>query len=70
MSELIPMFRPILIAGALFLSVAAYAQAFQAAVEPLPDRPVPPLPPLPPVPAEHVEAEIAYLKTAIAPTPA
>ena len=69
MSELIPLLRPILIACALFLSVAAYAQAFVAGIQPAapPDRPLPPLPPLP---GERVEAEIAYLKTALAPTPA
>jgi hypothetical protein len=68
MSEFIPILRPILIAGALFLSVAAYAEAFQAAVQPPPppDR----LPPLPPLPGERIEADIAYLKTALAPTPA
>jgi hypothetical protein len=67
--DFVPLLRPVLIAGALFLSVAAYAQALVAGAQPpaAPDRPSPQLPPLP---GERVEAELAYLKTALAPTAA
>ncbi len=68
MDDFVMISRPLLIACALFLSVAAYAQALQAGA--LPAAPERPLPPPLPLPGEHIEAELAYLKTALAPTPA
>jgi LTXXQ motif family protein len=59
------LWRPVLIAGTLFLSVAAYAQALQAGAL----QPAAPDGPLPPPLGEHIEAELAYLKTALALTP-
>ena len=67
MDDFVMLWRPLLIAGALFLSVAAYAQALQAGSLP-PVAPARPLPP-PPLPGEHIEAELAYLKTALSLTP-
>jgi hypothetical protein len=66
MDDFVLLWRPLLIAGALFLSVAAYAQALQAGAQPAvsPDRPVPP-----PMPGGRIEAELAYRKTALALTP-
>jgi hypothetical protein len=67
MDDFVLLWRPLLIAGALFLSVAAYAQALQVGVQPpaAPDRPW-----LPPMPGGQIEAELAYLKAALALTPA
>jgi hypothetical protein len=66
MNDFVLLWRPLLIAGALFLSVAAYSQALQAGAQPpaAPDRPLPPVP----LPGAQIEAELAYVKTALAPS--
>jgi hypothetical protein len=54
--------RPALIAGALFLSAAACAQALPPPAAPAADLTLPPVPPLP---GERIDAELAYTKTAL-----
>ncbi len=65
MDDFVLLWRPLVIAGALFLSVVAYAQALQAGAQPsvAPDRPLPP-----PPPGGQIEAELACLTPAWAPT--
>ncbi|HTJ65765.1 MAG TPA: Spy/CpxP family protein refolding chaperone [Alphaproteobacteria bacterium] len=69
MNEFKTLLRPASVAGALLLSAAAYAQALEPKAPPPPtaaesDRPLPPLP------GERIEAELAYMKTALKPTDA
>jgi hypothetical protein len=70
MNEFKALRRPALVVGVLFLSAAAYAQALDPNAPPPPaapglDRPMRPMPPMPPLPGERIEAELAYLKTAL-----
>jgi Spy/CpxP family protein refolding chaperone len=62
MNEFKPLLRPALVAGALLLSAAAYAQA----LEKTPPSPAPrfDMKP-PPLPGERIEAELAYMNTAL-----
>jgi len=77
MNDFKPLLRPALVAGALLLSAAAYAQALEPKAppasaapgadlppQPMPPQPMPPLP-MPPLPGERIEAELAYMKTAL-----
>jgi hypothetical protein len=59
--------RPALVVGALFLSAASYAQALEPKVPPPPVAPTADLslPPMPPLPGESIDAELAYIKTAL-----